>query len=66
MALLWAVGPWPIAPITASTPALGPAGAACMHGRTCREEARAEVLAAFTAVDDRGAPRSHPEGVLWH
>jgi hypothetical protein len=24
------------------------------------------VLAAFAAVDDRGAPRSHREGVLWH
>ncbi|MEB3353424.1 MAG: hypothetical protein VKM34_04220 [Cyanobacteriota bacterium] len=26
----------------------------------------AEVLTAFDAVDDRGAPRSHREGVLWH
>ena len=38
----------------------------CVHGRTSREEARAEVLAAFAAVDDRGAPLSHREGVLWH
>jgi len=36
-----------------------------MHGRTDREECRAEVLAAFAAVDDRGTPRSHREGVLW-
>jgi len=33
-----------------------------VHGRY----SRAEVLAAFAAVDDRGAPRSHREGVLWH
>jgi superfamily II DNA or RNA helicase/HKD family nuclease len=33
-----------------------------VHGRY----SRAEVLAAFDAVDDRGAPRSHREGVLWH
>jgi len=32
------------------------------HGRY----SRAEVLAAFDAVDERGAPRSHREGVLWH
>ncbi|MFM9100047.1 MAG: DUF3427 domain-containing protein, partial [Cyanobium sp.] len=37
-----------------------------VHGRTCREEGRAEVLAAFAAVDERGARRSHREGVLWH
>jgi hypothetical protein len=37
-----------------------------VHGRTGREEVRAEVLAAFDAVDERGAPRSHREGVLWH
>jgi hypothetical protein len=33
-----------------------------VHGRY----SRAEVLAAFDAVDERGAPRSHREGVLWH
>jgi len=33
-----------------------------VHGRY----SRAEVLAAFDVVDDRGAPRSHREGVLWH
>ena len=32
-----------------------------VHGRY----SRAEVLAAFDAVDERGAPRSHREGVLW-
>ena len=37
-----------------------------MHGRTYREECRADVLAAFATVDDRGTPRRHREGVLWH
>ena len=31
-----------------------------VHGRY----SRAEILAAFAALDDRGAPRSHCEGVL--
>jgi hypothetical protein len=33
-----------------------------VHGRY----SRAEVLAAFNAIDNHGAPRSHREGVLWH
>ena len=54
-------------PITASTPLPWAQPVPLrVHGRTCREEGRAEVLAAFAAVDDRGAPRSHRDGVLWH
>ena len=44
-----------------------------VHGRTCREEAApkcspptAAQPCGFAAVDERGAPRSHREGVLWH
>lgn len=36
-----------------------------VQARACREEVRAEVLAAFAVVDGRGAPRSHRDGVLW-
>jgi len=78
LALLWAVGPWReqlrqllelladradhrLHPLPWALPV-----PLRVHGRTCREEGRAEVLAAFAAVDDRGAPRGHREGVLWH
>ena len=40
-----------------------------MHGRTSSRQVRTEVLAAFAADDDCGAPpppRSHREGGLWH
>ena len=78
LALLWAVGPWReelrqllllladradhrLHPLPWALPV-----PLRVHGRTCREEVRAEVLAAFGLVDGRGAPRSHREGVLWH
>jgi len=74
LALLWAVGPWReelrqllelladradhrLHPLPWAQPV-----PLRVHGRY----SRAEVLAAFAAVDDRGAPRSHREGVLWH
>jgi superfamily II DNA or RNA helicase len=74
LALLWAVGPWReelrqlldllagrcerrLHPLPWALPV-----PLRVHGRY----SRAEVLAAFDAVDDRGAPRSHREGVLWH
>jgi len=78
LALLWALGPWReelrqllelradradhrLHPLPWALPV-----PLRMYGRTYREEGRAEVLAAFAAVDERGAPRSHSEGVLWH
>jgi len=78
LALLWAVAPWReelrqllelladradhrLHPLPWALPV-----PLRVHGRTCREEGRADVLAAFAAVDDRGSPRSHREGVLWH
>ena len=74
LALLWAMGPWReelrqlllllsdradhrLYPLPWAQPV-----PLRVHGRY----SRAEVLAAFAAVDDRGAPRSHREGVLWH
>jgi hypothetical protein len=74
LALLWALGPWReelrqlldllagrcerrLHPLPWALPV-----PLRVHGRY----SRAEVLAAFDAVDDRGTPRSHREGVLWH
>ena len=72
--LLWAVGPWReelrqlllllaercdhrLHPLPWALPV-----PLRVHGRY----SRAEILAAFAVLDDRGAPRSHREGVLWH
>ena len=71
--LLWAVGPWRdeliqlllllaercehrLHPLPWALPV-----PLRVHGRY----SRAEILAAFGLLDERGAPRSHREGVLW-